>query len=211
MTTAAETAAASTLSAYRDDGPVARLIGRVGALVPMPPVLLTLIAAIPIAIVLGFTPRDSDVLLGVTTGWFVLIGGIASGRPQSGRLGWLVPPMLRAVEFGYLLRLTLTSDARSLPICFAFLATLAFHHYDIVYRLRHQRIVPSSWVSAIGGGWDGRLVAAYVVVLAGVIREGMLTAAIVLAVVYLSESTVGWLRFSHAQRPALYEDEDEEE
>ncbi|MDX6286434.1 MAG: hypothetical protein QOG53_1919 [Frankiales bacterium] len=202
----------SALLAYRDDGPLATVAGRIlGSTLRLPAVLLTVTGAVPLVVVLAANDGINELALGLATGWFVLLAGIASAQPHTGSLGWLVPPMLRAVEYGYLLRITVLSEPNAVPVCFALLAVLAYHHYDIVYRLRHQQISPPMWVGALGGGWDGRLLAAYVFAVAGGLREAMATAAVVLAAVYLVESTVGWLRFSQAQRPALYEDEQDED
>ena len=65
-----------------------------------------------------------------------------------------------------------------MPLCFALLAVLAFHHYDTVYRLRHQRLAPPAWLRAAGGGWEGRVLVACVLALAGVLGPGLLVAAV---------------------------------
>jgi hypothetical protein len=123
-------------------------------------------------------------------------------------LEWLVPPILRILEYGAVVALTAAADPDALILCFAFLGVLAFHHYDTVYRMRHQRVPPPSWVSAVGGGWEGRLLVAGVLALVGGLRFGLFAAAVGLAVVYASESISSWLRFGRAQGPAFHEDED---
>lgn len=128
----------------------------------------------------------------------------AEARP----LAWLAPPLVRLLEYGALIALTAVADADALPVCFAFLGVLAFHHYDTVYRLRHQRQAPPPWVRAVGGGWDGRLLVASALALGGGLRLGLLVAAVGLAVVYVTESVRSWLRFSKTEGPALHEDED---
>lgn len=203
----------SRLDAYRDDGPVARVLGRVlGDVVPVPAVVLTLLSALPLVAVLALDGEGVDeVALGTAVVWCVLAGGVASGRPDSGRFAWAVPPLLRLLEYGGLLALAALAGPRALPWCFALVGVLAFHHYDTVYRLRHQGVAPPQWLSLASGGWDGRLLLAYVLLLAGAVPAGFLVAAVVLAVTYLAESVVSWLRFTQAQRPALYDDEDEDE
>jgi hypothetical protein len=125
-------------------------------------------------------------------------------------LAWLAPPLLRVLDYGALIALTAAADADALPLCFAFLGVLAFHHYDMVYRLRHQRQTPSSWIRAVGGGWDGRLLVASALALGGGLRVGLLVAAVGLALVYVTESFLSWVRFARAEGPALHQDEDED-
>ncbi|HWT25641.1 MAG TPA: hypothetical protein VN213_19200, partial [Solirubrobacteraceae bacterium] len=66
------------------------------------------------------------------------------------------------------------------------------------------------WVRAVGGGWEGRLLAACVLALAGVLGPGLLVAAVGLGVVFVTETVVSWTRFARAERPVPLEDEDEE-
>jgi hypothetical protein len=129
----------------------------------------------------------------------------------TGRLAWLVPPLLRAVEYGGLIALTAVAAPDAMPICFALLGVLAFHHYDIVYRLRAQGQGPPDWVGAAGGGWDGRLLVAVLLALSGedALRTGLLFIAILLAVVFAGESIAGWIRFARAERPVAYLDHED--
>ena len=163
----------------------------------------------PLVAVLAASGRPlSTEALGAAAVGFVLLAGAASRRRHDGRLSWAVPPLLRTLEYGILIRLTVLADRDAVPLCFALLGALAFHHYDTVYRLRHQRVAPPSWARAIGGGWDGRLLAAYILAAAGALDLGLLAAAVALALVYVTESTVSWLRFARTERTAVYEDED---
>lgn len=213
-------AESSALLDYRDDGPMARALGRtLGRSLTASPLVLTALGVAPLAGLLGAAGRSGRVAplpLGGAVGWLVVLGGSARGRPHTGRLIWLVPPLLRATEYAGLLGLAAQADrrggARAVPLSFALLAALSFHHYDTVYRLRHQRLAPPEWVGRVGGGWDGRLLGAAVLLPLGALPEGLLVAAVALGGVYATESTTGWLRFSSAARPALYaDDEDEDE
>jgi uncharacterized protein DUF5941 len=115
------------------------------------------------------------------------------------RLAWLVPPLLRAVEYSFLIALTRTVDRDAMPLCFAFVTVIALHHYDTVYRLRHQRAAPPAWIEAVGGGWDGRMLLASLFALAGVLDVALLVASVALALVYACESTASWLRYGRAR------------
>ena len=133
-----------------------------------------------------------------------------SPRAAGHRLAWLVPPLVRALEYGTLIALTAIVEPDALPACFALLGVLAFHHYDTVYRLRHQRVAPPSWVQAVGGGWELRLAVAALLTLAGVLGPGLVVAAIALGPVYLTESAVSWIRFGRERRPLVDEGEDDD-
>jgi hypothetical protein len=200
----------SRLGDYRDDGPLARMVGRASGAVPIPAAALTLLSALPLIAVLAIDADDLPAL-GVAVAWAVIAGGLASGRPDSGRFAWAVPTLVRLVEYGTLLVFAVLAGPQAVPFCFALVAALAFHHYDIVYRLRHQGVAPPGWLTLAGGGWDGRMVVGYVLLLFGVVSTGFLVAAIALAAAYVSESTVSWLRFSQPRRPAQYDDEEDED
>ena len=203
----------SALSVYRDDGPLARRLGlAVGRGIPLDEVVLTLLAGVALAAVLAAAqgPLPSSAAAAGALA-FVLVAGAGSGRPAAHALTWVVPPLLRAAEYAFLIALTALAEPDAMPFCFAFLGVLAFHHYDTVYRLRHQRIEPPAWVRALGGGWDGRLLVASVLALAGALGPGLLAAAAVLGVVYVVESASSWLRPARRRRPASFEAEDEDE
>ena len=139
----------------------------------------------------------------------LLAGLVVRGEGRRRAFSWLVPPLLRVLDYGYAIALTMLVEPKALPECFAFLAVLAFHHYDCVYRLRHQGVPPPAWVRAAGGGWDGRMIALSIFAVAGVLEVGLLVAAVALAVVYVVESAVSWIKFSRTQGPASAEDQDE--
>jgi len=203
----------SALDVYRDDGALARLLG--GAVRPgrpawLGPPLLTAVAAVPLLAVV-FSPSPSMPLLGAAVCGFVVLAGGAGAGQRNGRLDWVVPPLLRAVEYTVLLRLAALAGGTALPVCFGALAALAFHHYDVVYRLRHQGVPPPLWVQFGGGGWETRLLAVYGLAALGLLVPGLAVIASVLGVVFVAESVASWRRFSQVRRAARYEDEEDEE
>ena len=135
---------------------------------------------------------------------------IVDGRAEGHSLAWIVPPLLRALEYGFLIALTALVEPNAVPFCFAFLAVLAFHHYDVVYRLRYQHAEPPTWVRIAGGGWDGRIIVASLLALAGVLGPGLLAAAVVLALVWGAESASSWLRFARTPQATAHRDWGEE-
>lgn len=207
----------NVLASYRDDGPLATLLGRaLGRVVPLSAPLLTLLGGVVLAAaVVTVNFGLARPWLGAAVVVFVLLAGAAAGRAagggRTGRLDWTVPPMLRAVEYGTLLGFAIHTGPRTVTACFVFLAVLAYHHYNIVYRLRHQDLGPPRWLGYVGGGWELRLLVAYVLLLTGGLAIGMLVAAVLLAVIYVTETVAGWRRFTVAARPALYEQEEDED
>jgi hypothetical protein len=197
---------------YRDDGPLAAWLARglrFGARID--PLLLTLIGMLPLAVALL---ASGDVGAGtlVAAVVFVLLAS-AAGAPAAGsRLAWLCPPLLRGFEYAVLIRVTVMANDDAMPACYALLSVLALHHYDMVYRLRHQSEPPPRWINAIGGGWDGRVLAAVVLALLGgeVLGVALIVAAAALALVYVAESVNGWRRYSAASATGASVDFDDE-
>lgn len=200
----------TALQAYRDDGRVAEWIGRaVGGAIRIDAGLSTVLGAIPLAVVLAAADRPLRTYAVIpAAAAFVLLAGIGSRDPSAGALAWAVPPLLRTFEYGFLIALTRLADPDAMPLCFAFLVVLAFHHYDTIYRLRHQRVSPAAWVRAAGGGWDGRLLVAAVLVPLDVLGVGLAVGTAALAVTYVGECVSSWVRFSRGERPAPYEDDE---
>jgi hypothetical protein len=203
------------LLAYRDDGPLADGLGRaLGPAVRVPGAALTVLSAVPLIAVAVLAIGGESVsraALGAAVAWSVLAAGVASGRPDSGRFEWAMPPLLRLLEYGSLLAFAALAAPSAVPVCFALVGALAFHHYDIVYRLRHQGVAPPRWLSLAGGGWDGRVLLGYLLLLVGAVDTGFLVVAVALGFAYVAESTLSWLRCRQPQRPALYDDDEDED
>jgi hypothetical protein len=193
---------------YRDDGPIARTLGRIR--LPVPPLLPVLVGGLPLALAIALTGDDaSDGLIGAAIAWFVLWAGLSSGAAHVDRIRWAVPPALRLAEYSAVIWIAANAGASSLPGAFAYLSVLTFRLYDLVYRLRHQGVAPPDWLGF--GGWDGRLVLALILLLAGALPAGFFVAAAALAVVYVAESAASWRRFARvAGQAGLYDDEEDE-
>jgi hypothetical protein len=124
-------------------------------------------------------------------------------------VAWTEPPLLRATEYATLIWIASVEGADAYPAAFALIAALTFRHYDLVYRLRHRGVTPARWVSALAGGWDGRLIAATVLLALGALPAAFFIAAAVGGVVFVAESVVGWVVFGRVQRPLVYDDEED--
>lgn len=186
----------TALQAYRDDGPVSALVARTfGRVVPLDALALTVLGALVLAAVLATAeaPLAGEAAVAATA--FVLLAGARSRDDEAGALAWLVPPLLRGVEYSFLIALTARVHPDAMPLCFAFVTVVALHHYDTVYRLRHQHVAPPAWIVLVGGGWEGRLLLASFFALAGILDWALLVASVALALVYTVESAASWLRY----------------
>jgi Family of unknown function (DUF5941) len=209
MTAVAVLAPAEPITVYRDDGPLARTLGAVlGRVVPLPAPLLIVLGLVPVlvAAVVGV----SEPVAAVIVAWLLLTASASSGARPRPKTRWAEPPLLRATEYITLIWIAGLAGSDAYPAAFALLAALTFRHYDLVYRLRHRGVVPARWVSALGGGWDGRVLVAFVLLVAGALPAGYYVAAAVLGAAFVGEAIYGWLAVGRVQRPLEYEDEEDE-
>ncbi|GAA1773234.1 DUF5941 domain-containing protein [Streptomonospora arabica] len=183
----------------RDDGHLSTAMGRIvaGGLPPLPPTLAgALVAGVLMATGLNH-------LAGITLFAPVaalLLSGVASGHPHDGRFDRLVPPLLRATEYLYLLALGYGSGVGG-PLVFVLLAAVALHHADAVHRTR-TGLRPPAWVMRAMLGWDGRML---VLAAGGALgwlpfAYGVLTGY--LAVLLVWEATTSWLAAPIAEAEA---------
>jgi Family of unknown function (DUF5941) len=217
MTTAAAHAVTpterpSTLDVYRDDGPLARVIGAAGRALPVPGVVIVLAGLAPLLACLAVEGDGaSDGLAAAAVAWMVLCGGLAGGRRDTSALRWVTPPALRVAEYAGLLWIASLDGRSALPAAFALLCVIAFRHYDLVYRMRHRGVTPPAWLNNAAAGWDGRLVVGLLLLVAGALPAGFYVLAIAFGVTFAAESAAGWVRWGQGQRQAVtYEDEEDE-
>jgi hypothetical protein len=203
--------AVSVLELYRDDGPLATALGRaLGRRIPLPAIALLLVAGLPLAAAIVVTGDGaSDGLVAGVIAWTVLVGGLAAGRRLTDRLRWTVPSVLRAIEYAGILWIGAVAGADVLPATFALLCAITYHHYDTVYGFRHRGITPPAWLRAVAGGWDGRLVLAVVLLVAGVLPAAFWILAVLIAVLFAGESIAEWQRVRAGDTP-VYDDEEDE-
>jgi len=167
-----------TLLLYREDGPLARVLGRPN---PAPPSLLLVLAVLPLAVAIALNER-SDGAVAAVFAWLIALGGFSRGSDlERDRFRWAVPPLLRAGEYAALIWL---APAAGL----ALLVVLAFHHYDVVYRLRYHPPAPPT----LGGGWDTRLIFAWILLVAGALPEGFYAGAGILGALFVAECVASW-------------------
>jgi phosphatidylglycerophosphate synthase len=186
---------------HRDDGPLARLLGRAGLAGPglrgsqahsSPRAGAGPGRWLPVLPMTGFAAAISGGLaLGGATGavgpdaapWVLLaavavllLAGLPAGAPHAGPLDWLLPAALRATEYLFAVGVS-TAAGVPLPLLFVLLFALALRHYDLTARMEKRAAV------AAGGwdlGWDGR-----VVILAAGAAAGVATPVVAVLAGYL--------------------------
>lgn len=179
------------LQVYRDDGPICAALGRLaqGQLPPLPGALVAAFVT-AVLVLTGLGAQHSPALFAPVAA--LLLTGPAATHPHDGRLDWLVPPVIRAIEYGYLAVLGFATGVPE-PLIYLLIAVLAYHHYDTVYRTR-QRLWPPAWIFRAGLGWDGRMLIVAAAGLAGVLPFAYAALAAYLGVLFGVESVRTWTR-----------------
>lgn len=143
------------------------------------------------------------VLLGGTAGptWAILAGfavalglyALAYGPGPRGRLGWMAPSIARTTEMSALLSLAWFAGGMDPVAVFALLAAGAWRHYDVIYRIRNQQVLPdrTAWLALLGT--EGRVLAAIGLLLAFGTGAWLWFAGYV-AVVAVVDSLWSWFR-----------------
>lgn len=178
-----------------DLGPLARAARPLTRRIPVPALHL-LAGAAAVALLVGLLAGPgSGERRGVALGLVLLALLVApvAARPLGGRFGWLLPGLLRGIEYGLLVRLVAVVDPGAMPAAFAYLAAIGYHHYDTVYRWRHCGRGSASWVNPVGLGVEGRLlVLAVVLASTADLGPALTVIALVLGAAFVAESVTGW-------------------
>ncbi len=180
----------SKVVTYRDDGPLSRGMGLLvaGQLPPLPPLIA---GAFVTGVLLLIGVAASDGLAVFAPAVTLLLAGPGSSHPHDGRLDWLAPPILRAIEYSFIAACGFTHAVPPVLI-FLLLGAIVFHHYDLVYRLR-QHVYPPPWLSSLGLGWEGRSLLIGLAALAGWVPGGFALLALYLWGAFGWESLTCWL------------------
>jgi hypothetical protein len=138
---------------FLDAGPVASHLP-VRGLPGGPLALATLAAGLAVP---GIALRWPGAVPGVVATGLVFAALLVAARPPR-TLGWLVPPALRALEYGGILALAWRQATAPAAVgAFVLVAVVAYHHYDTVYRERALGTLPPDRLVVSLGGFDGRL------------------------------------------------------
>ncbi len=149
-------------------------------------------AGLGLIVMLAASPGTPGVVL---TGYVVALGlyALAYGSGPRGRLGWMAPSVARTSEMVVLVGLAWSTPAPDAVAVFALLAAAAWRQYDVIYRIRHQQVLPDrpAWLALLGT--EGRVLVAIGLLLA-VGPSAWLWLALYLAVVAVADSLWSWLR-----------------
>ncbi|RRQ75480.1 transferase [Streptomyces griseofuscus] len=200
--------AAQALADLADSGPLSEAVGRV-ARRGLPGLAVPAVALLGGAAVVACSALSGygSVVPVIGALVYVLTSALAVARPLKGALDWLVPPFLRAAEYGTVLALAGKAGVNgALPAAFGLVAAVAYHHYDTVYRIRGNAGAPPAWLVRSIGGHDGRTL--LVTVLAAALTTAQFTAAltvlaVIVALVVLAESIRFWVS---AGAPAVHDE-----
>jgi hypothetical protein len=115
-----------------------------------------------------------------------------TGKLISTRFDWLEPSVLRAVELGALIALVALSGnfEGNLGIAsFVILFSIAFHHYDNLYRSMQNEEKPK-WLSVMGLSTPGRII---LLVAATLLGLDLTVFAVYFSVLFLVTSSIQWV------------------
>jgi hypothetical protein len=137
----------AALVACRDDGMLARCIGRLvrGQIVPLPAALAGLAAASALA-VLGL--RNLPGLIALAPLVVMLLAAPGSSHRHDGPFDWLVPAVLQGGQYVYIAALGFASGVAG-PLIFSLCATIAI-----------RSAAAAAGEADTGMGWEGRMLAA---------------------------------------------------
>jgi hypothetical protein len=113
-------------------------------------------------------------------------------KPFLTRFDWLEPSLLRALELGALIALfaiTGNFEGNLAIASFVILFSIAFHHYDNLYRSMQNEQKPK-WLSILGLGVPGRVI---LLVAATFLGLNLAVFAIYFSVLFLVVSSIQWV------------------
>ncbi len=110
------------------------------------------------------------------------------------RAAWSVPALLRLLELAVVASITLVWFQTAAVVAFWWMALVAYHHYDTLYRAMQDRSSPR-WLTWAGLGWEGRTVIVIVLAIVGAstFRAGLTWGAWIMAALFVVVASVQWL------------------
>lgn len=107
---------------------------------------------------------------------------------------WAIPAALRFIELGVVALVTLALYPAAVVLAFWWVAVIAFHHYDVLYRAIAGQPTPR-WLTWSGLGWDGRTLLILLTSVAGLAAFGTILSLGVLAwtMLLVLIASVQWL------------------
>jgi len=117
-------------------------------------------------------------------------------RPPGPRWGWLIPPLLRAGEYGVVVAAAVVSGAGVGAACYAYLLAVIWHHYDSANRLRRGAPGVAASPMTRFAGFELRTVAVALLACAGatVFTVTAVALAVAMAVLAVAQGLIMWRR-----------------
>jgi hypothetical protein len=149
------------------------------------------------ATIVAATRETSWLVVALVVAGAVLVGA-GCRPPLQDRLGWQASSLLWGAEAALVLALVNPLPESAEWCGYVYLAAVAWHRYDVVYRLRDTGRPAAAWVTAVTLGVDGRWVAlALVATLGGPLQAVLVWGAVAMFLVYAVESARGWRAWAH--------------
>ena len=149
----------------------------------------------------GPTPDDAALLLARQSDTGPLASALARLIPRdrwaamwASRGAWAIPAGLRLLELGAVAVIALVWLPAATVLAFWWIAIIAFHHYDVLYRAL-QGVATPRWLTWAGLGWDGRTLLIVLAALGGLaMLEGLLSVGIVVwSLLLVVVASIQWL------------------
>lgn len=110
----------------------------------------------------------------------------------SGRWDWFTPGLLRLIELA-VVTIVVWLQPQLGVVALLYMAVIAFHHYDVLYRTLLGAAFPA-WLTRLGVGWDGRTLAIIVLAALAVLSNVMLILVVYTGVILVVMASIEWLR-----------------
>jgi phosphatidylglycerophosphate synthase len=122
-----------------------------------------------------------------------LLAVLARPLTWAGPWAWSYPAVLRAIELGTLAAIGLWWSPQVVILVFWWMAMVAFHDYDLLYRSLNGRAMPN-WLIWLALGWDGRTIVVLAALGLGILATVLGVGIVWLALIVVFAASVQWLR-----------------
>jgi phosphatidylglycerophosphate synthase len=184
----------------RDDGVIARLIGRLSPVRARPlPAIVPGLAGALIALGLAIAGHPGPRWIVLVLAVLALIAALGSGARHDGTLDWLTVAGLRATEYTFI---TVAGILGGVPLwlVYTLLFALTMYHYDITGRIEKQATPVRG--EALLRGWDVRITILAVATTIGWATPAYAVGAAVIAGVLIIGALYGWWQSARTRSPS---------
>lgn len=122
-----------------------------------------------------------------------LLAALTRSLTWAGPWAWSYPAALRAIELGILAVIGMWWSPQVVVLVFWWMAIVAFHDYDLLYRSLNGRAMPN-WLIWLALGWDGRTIVVLAALGLGILATVLGVGIVWLALIVVFAASVQWLR-----------------